>query len=86
MNSSYSITSKFQVTIPKEARQKLGLKANDRVNFEASKDKIVLRRVPTLEEVSAKMDAIFKATVRKPVTDEQMKNARYEFYKKGMKW
>ena len=35
------ITSKFQVTIPQEIRELLGLKAGDRVIFEIKKDKQV---------------------------------------------
>ncbi len=86
MNTSYSITSKFQVTIPKNIRDKIGLTDKDRVAFERRGQEIVIKKVPTLEEVATEMAAKFKASGLKPATDEEIKNAPFEFFKKGGKW
>ena len=41
--SSAKLTEKYQITIPAEVRQRLGLKAGDRVYLEIEDDKVVLR-------------------------------------------
>lgn len=46
MNYTVSITSKGQMTIPKEIRDQLGLKAPSRVVVEANKDKSLTIREP----------------------------------------
>ncbi len=87
MNSTYSITSKYQVTIPKDIREKIGLKDSDRVSFERRGKEVVITRVPTLEEIAKEMQADLKRRGwNKTVTNEDMKKARDIFYKKGGKW
>lgn len=86
MNSSYSITSKFQITLPKEVRKDLNLSETDRVSFERRGNEVIVKKVPTIAEVAAEMSAKFKASGQKPATDEEIKNARHDFYEKGMKW
>lgn len=86
MNSSYSITSKFQVTIPKEIREDLKLTDKNRVRFEKRGKDVVIRKVPTLEELAEEMHADLVKRGIKPATEEDIKTARYNFYRKGMKW
>jgi antitoxin PrlF len=43
------LTSKGQITIPQEIRERLGLKKGDRVEFVAEKSRTVVRRVATNE-------------------------------------
>lgn len=43
-----TITTKGQVTIPKAIRERLGVKAGDKVIFVAEKDKVVLKPARTL--------------------------------------
>lgn len=86
MNTSYSITTKYQVTIPKDIRAKIGLKQSDRVEFIEDSGKVYIKRVPTLEEVAAKMHKKFAASGRKPATDDEINNAHQEFIRKGGKW
>jgi AbrB family looped-hinge helix DNA binding protein len=86
MNSTYSITSKFQVTIPKEAREKLGIVSNDSVKFTTQGNKLVMERVQTMEEVAHALAADLKSKGVKPATDEDIKNARQAFYQKGLQW
>ena len=52
MSTTYSITSKFQVTIPKEAREKLGISANDKVQFRTGDNYLIVEKVPTMKEVA----------------------------------
>lgn len=86
MNSSYGITSKFQVTIPKQIRDELGIKDSDRLFFERRGEEIVIKKAPDMWEVAKEMGAKFKASGLKPATDEDINNAPYEFHRKGMKW
>ena len=44
MSKTTTITSKGQVTIPKEVRDKLGLAPSDRVEFEVRGDVAVMKR------------------------------------------
>ena len=86
MSTSYTITSKFQVTIPKEAREELGISANDKVQFKTSNNHLVIEKVPSMKEVADSIAANIKERNIKPATDEDIKNARSNFYKKGLKW
>ena len=45
MGATAKITSKGQITVPKEIRRTLGVKEGDRVVFEQSGDEIVVRPV-----------------------------------------
>lgn len=51
MTYKATISSKGQITIPIEARRKLGLKR--RVVFEISENALIIRREPTLDEIRA---------------------------------
>ncbi len=86
MNSTYSITSKFQVTIPKEIRDELGITDKNKLNFKKEGKRVYIEKVPTLDEVAAEMSEIFRKSGRKPATDEEINNAREIFYKEGGKW
>ncbi len=86
MNSAYSITSKFQVTIPKQIREELGITDKNKLNFKKEGKRVYIEKVPTLDEVAAEMSEIFRKSGRKPVTAKEMKNARDIFYKEGGKW
>ena len=65
-----TLTSKGQVTIPKEVRERLGLEPGDRLAFEVREDGIVEIR-PEIGDLMALFGAI-KPQVR-GVTVEQMK-------------
>jgi len=86
MNSTYSITSKFQVTIPKEAREKLGISSSDRVKFTTKGDRLVIERVQSMREVADALANDLKQRGVKPATNEDLKNTRNTFYAKGLKW
>jgi AbrB family looped-hinge helix DNA binding protein len=86
MNSTYGITSKFQVTIPKEAREKLGISSNDRVKFTTNNNQLIVERVPSMQEVADALANDLKQRGIKPATSDDIKNARNTFYSKGLKW
>jgi antitoxin PrlF len=48
------VTSKGQITVPQEIRERLGLKKGDRVEFVAEKNRTVVRRAVTNENPFAK--------------------------------
>ncbi len=66
---SSKVSTKYQVTIPREIRQKIGISAGDIVVFEAQKDKIQIEK---LEEFYEKYAGSIK--VKEPV--KAVKEAR----------
>lgn len=87
MNSSYSITSKFQITIPKKIRDELRLSNKDRFSFERRGNDIIVKKVKSLEEVSKMLqDDLKQRGFNKKVTQKDIDNARDSFYKQGLKW
>jgi AbrB family looped-hinge helix DNA binding protein len=82
MNTSYSITTKYQVTIPKEIRQKIGLHKNDKIEFVEDSGKVYLKKAPTIKDV-AKITSRKAAQFRsKPATEEEIAGARSKFIRR----
>jgi len=65
-----TLTSKGQTTIPKEIRDKLGIKPGDRMTFTLMKDSAVVLRVKN-KSISELAGALYKKG-RKPVPVEQL--------------
>jgi AbrB family looped-hinge helix DNA binding protein len=70
--STATVTSKGQITIPKEVRETLGLAAGHRVSFQIRADKVVEMRPENVDLMS--LFGIFKPRV-KGVTLEDMEEA-----------
>lgn len=51
-NAVSTITSKWQVTIPEEVRKDLPLKVGQRIAWEADGDKLVGRRIRSINELA----------------------------------
>ena len=64
-----SVTSKGQVTIPKEVRQKLGIRAGTQVAFQVVGDCVEMRAVSTPSEVPTSAYGLLKSG-KKPVPAE----------------
>lgn len=86
MNTSYSMTSKHQVTIPKSVREKLKIGERARLTFKEEGNKVYIEKAPTIEEIRADLQADMKRRGVKSATNREIKNARSEFYKQGMTW
>jgi len=86
MDSSYSLTTKHQVTIPKKIRQALGLSSHDKLQFVQRGEKVYIEKAPTIEDVAEKMREKFRKSGLKPATDEDIKEARGRFIEAGDKW
>ncbi len=87
MNTSYALTSKYQVTIPKKMREELGLNDKTRISFERRGNELVIKKVSGLEEVSQQLQADLKRRGwNKTATQTDIDNAREEFYQQGLKW
>ena len=56
-----AVTSKGQVTVPKEVRDRLGLKQGDRLQFILENGKTVVRRAKRKHNVFAKYAGMFPA-------------------------
>jgi len=54
-----TLTSKGQLTVPKEVRERLGLRSGDRISFEFEEDSVRLRveRRRSLEELKGSLPA-----------------------------
>lgn len=52
------VTSKGQITVPQQIRERLGLKKGDRVEFVAEKSRTVVRRAETKENPFKKYEGI----------------------------
>lgn len=53
MDMPATVTSKGQVTLPKDLRDALGLRAGDKVLFRVHKDRAVLAKVPSFLDLAA---------------------------------
>jgi len=71
--ASATVTSKGQITIPAEVRNKLGLDAGDRVQFIETGEK-EFSIVPATESVR-ELKGIFRGRRAKPVSLEEMDRA-----------
>jgi antitoxin PrlF len=56
-----TVTSKGQITVPLEIRERLGLKQGDRVEFVAEKNRTIVRRAASKENPFAKYVGILPA-------------------------
>lgn len=86
MNTSYGITSKGQITLPKALREAIGLTTEHRVSFERRGDEIVIRKEPTLAEVSERLQRKFRASGLAPATQADYEDARRNFHEQGGIW
>ena len=53
-----TVTSKGQVTIPKEIRDELGIKPHDKIGFFVENGYAKLQRYPTLEELAGSLPSL----------------------------
>jgi AbrB family looped-hinge helix DNA binding protein len=86
MNTAYSITSKGQVTVPKALRDAVGITPAHRVTFHRRGQDIIIRKTPTLEEVSAELRKKYAHKIPPNVTQKDYNNARAKFEEQGGVW
>ena len=70
MSSDATLTSKGQTTIPKEIRDRLAMKAGDRLTFTLMPDSTVVMRVKTKSVIE--LAGLLHKKERKPVPVEQL--------------
>jgi antitoxin PrlF len=70
MDTDATLTSKGQTTIPKPIRDRLGMKAGDRMTFTLMPDGVVLMRVKNKSVL--KLAGVLHRKGRKPVAIEQL--------------
>jgi AbrB family looped-hinge helix DNA binding protein len=79
-----TITSKGQITVPKEVRDVLGLKAGDKVDFRLEKDGTA-RMLPLSRKVSDVFGMLANIKKKRPVTVREMdKNLKKAIKKKNI--
>ncbi len=81
-----SITSKYQVTVPKDVRDLLGLRQKDGLIFTINNDMVLVEKAPTIEDIQNRAQRLMKKRGVQHVTDEEMANARELFGEKKLKW
>ena len=86
MIRTMSITKRYQVTVPKEVRDFLGLHNNSSLIFNIQKGKVIVKKAPSLEEIQSKAQRLMKKRGVMHVTDEEIDRAREIFDQKGLKW
>ena len=52
MRTTVKVTRRGQTTIPKEFREKLGIKEGDELTVEPTKDGLIFKVVPRIEELA----------------------------------
>jgi AbrB family looped-hinge helix DNA binding protein len=70
MDTDATLTSKGQTTIPKPIRDRLGMKAGDRMTFTLMPDGLVLMRVKNKSVL--KLAGVLHRKGRRPVAIEQL--------------
>ena len=70
MSSESTLTSKGQTTIPKEIRDRLAMKAGDRMTFTLMPDATVVMRLKS-KSITELACALYKKS-RNPLTTEQL--------------
>jgi len=86
MNDTYSITSKFQVTIPKDIRDQVGLTEADKVRFVRTGNRVYIRRAPSITDIQKMNQRFIKRKKIGPVSDQDIKNAHLKIIKENNKW
>lgn len=76
-----TITSKGQITIPKEIREHLHVQAGDKINFILDESGKVVFEPSTLDV--AELKGILQRKNMKPVSVQEMKKTIKERFKKG---
>ncbi|MBE8538698.1 AbrB/MazE/SpoVT family DNA-binding domain-containing protein [Geoglobus acetivorans] len=64
------VTRNSQITIPKEVREKVGIKEGDRVDVTVEGDKVVIRKIE-MEEITDFLPRDFEETMNKMRKDSR---------------
>lgn len=75
--TAVTVTRNAQITIPKEIREKLGIKEGDRVNVSLENEKMVLKKVkPSIEEYHDFLPKGFESILEKLRTNSKSRFKR----------
>ncbi len=74
MDVAARVTSKGQVTVPKEVRDALGIKEGDQIIFRVEEDRAIVARTPNLLDMAGAVDV--PAAKRGVGWDEVRRSAR----------
>ncbi|OFV67321.1 MAG: AbrB family transcriptional regulator [Candidatus Syntrophoarchaeum caldarius] len=73
-----TVGKKGQVTIPKEIREKFGLKEGSKVSFEVKEDEIVIKPEKSGKDFVEEWCSIVKKKLDKPIDLRRLKEEYYE--------
>ena len=86
MANSYSITSKYQVTLPKEVRNLLGVQAKDQLKFKSDGERVYLERALSISDIQHMNKRLLRQRRIKTASEEDIKNARDKYLQTGGQW
>jgi antitoxin PrlF len=77
-----TITSKGQVTLPKEIRQRLHLETGEKIDFRMNEENGTATLVPLNKRVDDVFGLLSRKTPKKPITTDEMKSAVQEKFRR----
>lgn len=86
MAKAMSITSRYQVTVPKEVRDKLAISSDDALVFSIKDGRVFVEKAPSLQDIQKRAQKLMKKHGVAKVSDEDMGRAREIFRQEGLKW
>ncbi len=86
MANTYSITSKYQITLPKEIRNLLGVQAKDQLKFESDGKRVYLEKALSVSDIQHMNNRLLRQRRIKPASDEDIKNARDKYLQTDRRW
>jgi len=86
MAKSMSITSRYQVTVPKDVRDALGLSSDDSLVFRLKDGEVWVEKAPQLSDIQARAQKLIRKRGVGQVTDKDMSRAREIFNQEGLRW
>ena len=86
MAKAMSITSRYQVTVPKEVRDTLGINREDSLVFSIKQGQVTVEKAPQLQDIQKQAQKLMKKRGLGHISDEEMGRAREIFQREGLKW
>jgi AbrB family looped-hinge helix DNA binding protein len=86
MARTMSITSKYQVTVPKEVRDLLHLQHTDGLTFSVEKGRVFIDKVPSIKSIQSRAQRLMRERGIQPASESEITRAREIFREKRLTW
>lgn len=81
-----SITSKYQVTIPKEVRDLLHLQHTDGLTFSVEKGRVFVDKAPSIKSIQSRAQRLLRERGIGHASEAETARAREIFHEKRLTW